>query len=68
MASVVNDPLRTPVETGDLLGVKPETLAYWRWRGEGPNYVRVGKRPRYRQSEIDRWVSERERPAESGGD
>jgi len=30
------------------VGVTPETLRNWRWRGDGPPYLKIGRRVRYR--------------------
>ena len=34
-------------EAAPLLGVKPETLATWRWQGKGPRYRKDGRAVRY---------------------
>ncbi len=40
-------------EAAAILGVTPRTLTNWRWRGDGPRWVRVGSRlVRYRRSEL----------------
>ena len=41
-----------PDAAASRLGVTPETLANWRWRGDGPRYVRVGRRVRYRLADL----------------
>ena len=30
------------------VGVTAETLRNWRWRGDGPPYLKIGRRVRYR--------------------
>ncbi|MGJ9414224.1 helix-turn-helix transcriptional regulator [Aeromicrobium sp. CF4.19] len=60
-----SDPLLSIVETADLLGVSPATLANWRSSGsvELPRAFMVGRRPRYRRSEVLAWLEEhREEP------
>jgi Helix-turn-helix domain len=39
------DDVERPIEpavAADILGVTVKTLANWRWKGEGPEYVRYG--------------------------
>ena len=52
-----SDPLLTVRETADLLRVVPLTLARWRKKAEGPDYVRVGQRILYRKSIVSAWVA-----------
>lgn len=42
MNSTVNKLLK-PEEMAELLGVHPGTLANWRCRGVGPQYLKLGK-------------------------
>jgi excisionase family DNA binding protein len=53
-----SDPIRTPREAAEQLGVKVQTLAKWRTtkRYELP-YHKVGGAIRYRQSDLDRFVN-----------
>jgi predicted DNA-binding transcriptional regulator AlpA len=52
-----DDPLLTPEDAGQRLsGVSAKTLERWRGDGEGPDYVRVGRRIRYRASALDAWL------------
>jgi hypothetical protein len=37
----------------------PATLAKWRVSGDGPKFVRVGRTPRYRGSDINAWLASR---------
>lgn len=46
----------TTGETADLMRTKPATLAYWRHRGEGPPFARVGKRVLYRRADVLAWL------------
>jgi Helix-turn-helix domain len=43
-------PLLTPVETGKILGV--DTLKLWRYRKEGPDYIKVGAQVRYSEAAL----------------
>ena len=40
-----------------LLAVSNRTLQTWRFRGIGPAFVRAGRAVRYRQTDLDDWVS-----------
>ena len=52
-----NDYLDTN-ETADLVRRPASTLAYWRQRGEGPPYAKVGKRVLYRREDVEAWLEE----------
>jgi hypothetical protein len=45
----------------DWLGGKPApaTLAKWRVSGDGPKFVRVGRTPLYRGSDVNAWLASR---------
>lgn len=44
-------------EASASLSVAVQTLRNWRWRGEGPRYVKVGARlVRYRRSDLAAFV------------
>ena len=55
----------SPTETGKRVGVTSETLANWRWKGEGPPYCLVGRRVRYRLVDLAAWLDERTRNSTS---
>lgn len=48
----------TSQEAADFMRRPTSTLAYWRHRGEGPQYAKVGKRVLYRRADIEAWLSE----------
>jgi predicted DNA-binding transcriptional regulator AlpA len=50
------------------LGLKPNTLAQWRLTGSGPQYIKIGRRVRYRVIDIQDWITaqNRESTAASG--
>jgi len=49
----------TSKEVANLLGIKPQTLAAWRSRGKGPEYIRVsGRMVLYRESDLIRWLNQ----------
>ena len=59
------DRLLTVEQLAEFLDLPVRTLYTWRYRGEGPVGFRVGKHIRYRWSDVDRWVGERVRDAQS---
>ena len=48
--------LLTEEELSAELKVSPRTLQRWRRQGRGPRWIRVGKAPRYRWSDVQRWL------------
>lgn len=49
--------LNTP-DLATELGVSKPTIISWRRNSCGPDFIRVGRLIRYRQSDIDRWLQE----------
>ena len=41
------------------LGKPKATLYGWRYRGEGPRAVRIGRELRFRESDIQAWLDQR---------
>ena len=54
-----------PEEAAAHVGLRPTTLANWRWRGQGPRYVKVGGRVRYRLTDLALWLDEQARTSTS---
>jgi hypothetical protein len=48
--------LLTPERLAAELDIDERTLANWRHRGGGPPFVKVGRFPRYRRIDVDRWL------------
>jgi predicted DNA-binding transcriptional regulator AlpA len=47
-------------DVSELTGLSIETLAQWRSQKQGPPFVKISRNcVRYRQSDLDGWVSER---------
>ena len=46
-----------PREAADYLRTSTSTLAKARMYKRGPNFVRIGRAVRYRQSDLDAWMS-----------
>jgi excisionase family DNA binding protein len=53
----VPEPLATLREVADYLRLPPKTLYSWRYRGEGPPGIRVGRHVRYRWADVEGWLS-----------
>lgn len=58
----------SPAECAERIGLKPSTLRNQRWRGDGPPFVRVGGRVRYRLVDIAEWLESRVRTSTSDVD
>jgi excisionase family DNA binding protein len=54
----MNEKLRKPEEVCEYYGVPLATLYAWRYRGEGPRSIKVGRHLRYRQEDLDAWLEE----------
>ncbi len=51
--------LATPDEVARVLRTTPASLAQMRYRGDGPQFVRVGRRKvLYRWSDIENWLAQ----------
>ena len=57
----LEDHLFTPAELAARYGVTELTLKNWRWRGEGPKSVRIGRQPLYPASEVAAYEAARPR-------
>jgi excisionase family DNA binding protein len=52
--------LLTPEDVAEFTGLSVETLAQWRSQKRGIPYVKISRNcVRYRQSDLDGWLSER---------
>ena len=56
----MTDELLTPKQVHADYGFSTQTLANWRWRGEGPDYIKTSPsnagRVKYRRSAIEAWL------------
>ena len=48
--------LLTPEQTAELLHMSPNTLSSWRWKGRGPEFIKVGRNVRYDRADVDAWL------------
>jgi predicted DNA-binding transcriptional regulator AlpA len=49
----------------ELLGISPRSMEGWRLTGDGPTYHKVGRRVRYRRSDLEAWLADRRRTSTS---
>jgi hypothetical protein len=55
----------TAVETADFLRLSTVTLARWRSSGDGPPFLRFGRRCIYRRRDLVRWAKQQCRTSTS---
>lgn len=48
--------LLPPKDAADRMGLKHRTLEHWRWRGKGPDFIRIGGRVMYDPEALQRWL------------
>lgn len=51
-------PIATPSETAQYLQIPLRTLGQWRYTGDGPRFLRIGRHVRYRWEDIDAWLNQ----------
>lgn len=49
--------LLTPADLSERYLIPKTTAAKWRWNGEGPPYVKLGKRVLYRETDVEAWLA-----------
>lgn len=54
--SEIREPLLTPVDVAEQLGLPTSTLANWRYQGQGPRYLRIGRHVCYQAVDVDDWL------------
>lgn len=59
--------LLTEREASEMYGIPAVTLRTWRYRGDGPRYLKLaGKLIKYRVSDIETWLSSQVRDPKEG--
>ncbi|MCK8671022.1 helix-turn-helix domain-containing protein [Rhodococcus sp. HM1] len=53
---MADERLATGDEVAEYLRTSRQQMATWRYRGTGPKYVKVGRRPLYRWSDVEAWL------------
>lgn len=56
-----SDRLADPQEIADYLLVPVATLAQWRYLGQGPKFLKVGRYVRYRWRDVESWLAAQSR-------
>jgi len=59
--STTLEPLISSAECARILAISPQTLRVWRWRGDGPDFVRYGGsrgRVLYRPADVLAWIEQ----------
>ncbi len=54
-----HEPLLDLEWLSEFIDIPPRTIYNWRLRGEGPPAYGVGRRLRFRRSEVDGWLDSR---------
>ena len=57
--------LMTTTEAAEYVGLSPRTLERYRVTGEGPKFLKVGRRVLYRRSDLDGWLENKVRHSTS---
>jgi excisionase family DNA binding protein len=57
---VLNEKLMTISELAQFLDIPDATLYQWRYRGEGPPGLKLGRHVRYRPASVKKWLSDLE--------
>jgi hypothetical protein len=65
MPSLLDDPLWTPDETAEVVRRPENWLAKKRIDGDGPPFLKIGGKVRYRRSDVLRWLEQQERTSTS---
>jgi predicted DNA-binding transcriptional regulator AlpA len=58
VASVDPEELLDCEETAKLIRHNTQTLASWRCKGRGPEYIKIGRSVYYRRSAISSWLAQ----------
>lgn len=51
----MNTDLLTETEAGEYLKSKPATLQWWRHKGRGPKYVKMGRHVYYQMNHLEEY-------------
>lgn len=50
--------LVSPTELSECTDIPVQTWANWRWKGEGPPWIKLGRHVRYRWADIEKWLDD----------
>ncbi len=49
--------LMTENEVADITGFKITTLRQWRYNGDGPRFIKIGRSVRYLYTDVEAWIN-----------
>lgn len=56
---MMHEPLLTAAQVAAWLNVPVGTIYAWRYRGDGPPGIKVGRHVRFRREDVDAWLTEK---------
>lgn len=56
MSTTTTEPLLKPEQAGEFLGLSQNWLAKLRMRGDGPTFIRLGRKVRYSRADLEKWI------------
>lgn len=56
-----DDRLLSITELAELLGVSVATVRWWLHQGTAPDYFKIGRHDKFRESDVERWLEARRR-------
>lgn len=62
-----HDRLLSITELAELLGVSVATVRWWLHQGTAPDYFKIGRRVKFRESDVERWLEARRRSGSTDG-
>jgi excisionase family DNA binding protein len=65
MCSVTQKELLSPQELADFLGIPLATVRRWRYHGEGPPGMRLGRHVRYQRAAVMAWLEAQQSSGDS---
>ena len=57
----------TTAEVAEATGIPAGTLQYWRHTGDGPAYMKLGRRVAYNPADVWDWLAAQTRTSTAGG-
>lgn len=56
VTKTVRDSLLTTDQVAEMVGMRPGTIENWRYKVQGPPYVKINRAVRYRASDVQTWL------------
>ena len=53
---IPDEPLLTSKDVARICNVTPALVRFWRHKGKGPNYIKLGC-VRYRREDVEKWLA-----------